>query len=115
MSTLALERPALAADDEEAEEDGDDRQIIDLDGINGKKLAVLLLSLAHSFVPTPPLPPYVAPPVSAVRSFGRMHARNSNVRDTTWPICATLQAACLFPLHLILRLGEGRWCWEPSW
>ena len=48
VSTLALETPALAADDEEAEEEGDDSQIIDLDGINGKKLAVLLRSLAHS-------------------------------------------------------------------
>jgi len=42
VSTLALETPALAADDEEAEEEGDDSQIIDLDGINGKKLAVVL-------------------------------------------------------------------------
>ena len=54
MSTLALETPALAADDEEAEEEGDDSQIIDLDGINGKKLAVLLRSLAHSCARTSP-------------------------------------------------------------
>ena len=43
-----MERPALAAEEEDTEEEGEesDSQIIDLEGINGKKLAVLLLSLA---------------------------------------------------------------------
>ena len=43
----------MAADDEE-EEEGDDSQIIDLDGINGKKLAVSILFRTHNFLPSNP-------------------------------------------------------------
>jgi hypothetical protein len=35
------QRPVLAVEEEQDEEDVDDSQIVDLDGINGKKLAVL--------------------------------------------------------------------------
>jgi hypothetical protein len=52
-NTLALERPVLAADDEE-EDEGDDSQIIDLDGINGKKLAVSVLSRTRNLLPSNP-------------------------------------------------------------
>ena len=52
-NTLALERPVLAADDED-EDEGDDSQIIDLDGINGKKLAVSVLFRTRNLLPSNP-------------------------------------------------------------
>ena len=78
-STLALERPVLAADDEEEEgvddsQGGDDSQIIDLDGINGKKLAVSVRSRTHNLWPSDPRLLLLALPVMAVHGLARVHA-----------------------------------------
>ncbi len=61
VGTLAFEKRAMAEDEEEGDTDDASDQIIDLDGINGKKLAVsslpssLSLSSSLPYLSLPPL------------------------------------------------------------